>query len=130
MEGANIAIGGKTDASQNYIEPTVLVDCQPRDAAMQNEVRIVFVLVHVQRRTCTCSVVLWPVLFVPVPVRSHDSATSDFRYALVVHRCVPAVHRCMRLELRTRCGGSLICQCRNSIVAVMSSAAYAPAPPC
>ena len=47
MEGANIAIGGKTDASQNYIEPTVLVDCQPRDAAMQNEVRIVFVLVHV-----------------------------------------------------------------------------------
>ena len=38
MEGANIAIGGHTDATQNYIEPTVLADCKPSDAAMQNEV--------------------------------------------------------------------------------------------
>ena len=39
MKGATVAIGGKMNKSEKFIEPTVLVDCKPDDPAMQNEVR-------------------------------------------------------------------------------------------
>ncbi|KAK4874754.1 hypothetical protein RN001_014114 [Aquatica leii] len=34
----NIAIGGKTDANQRFIEPTILVDVNPNDPVMQEEI--------------------------------------------------------------------------------------------
>ncbi|XP_076453251.1 aldehyde dehydrogenase family 3 member B1-like isoform X2 [Babylonia areolata] len=38
MEGASVAVGGEVDEGERYIAPTVLRDCQPTDAVMQEEV--------------------------------------------------------------------------------------------
>lgn len=38
MKGANVAIGGNTDADDRYIQPTVLVDVKATDAIMQDEI--------------------------------------------------------------------------------------------
>lgn len=38
MKGANVAIGGDTDADDRYIQPTVLIDVKPTDLIMQEEI--------------------------------------------------------------------------------------------
>lgn len=38
MNNGTIAIGGKTDPIERFIEPTVLVDVEPTDAVMQEEI--------------------------------------------------------------------------------------------
>lgn len=38
LEKANIAIGGKSDASDKFIEPTILTDVKPNDPVMQEEI--------------------------------------------------------------------------------------------
>lgn len=38
LKGANIAVGGNTDATERYIEPTIVVDCKPTDPIMQEEI--------------------------------------------------------------------------------------------
>lgn len=38
MKGANVAVGGATDASELYIEPTVLIDVKPNDDIMLEEI--------------------------------------------------------------------------------------------
>ena len=39
MSSGRVAIGGSTDEKDNYIEPTVLVDCKPGDPVLTDEVR-------------------------------------------------------------------------------------------
>ena len=38
MGSGKVAIGGKTDADDLWIEPTVLVDVKPTDPVMQEEI--------------------------------------------------------------------------------------------
>ncbi|XP_055537735.1 aldehyde dehydrogenase, dimeric NADP-preferring isoform X3 [Wyeomyia smithii] len=38
IKGANVAIGGETDSQEKYIAPTILVDVNPNDAVMQEEI--------------------------------------------------------------------------------------------
>ena len=38
MSSGRVVIGGKVDEKDNYIEPTVMVDCKPDDPAMTEEV--------------------------------------------------------------------------------------------
>lgn len=38
LEGAKVAVGGRTDASDRFIEPTILIDVKPTDAVMQEEI--------------------------------------------------------------------------------------------
>lgn len=38
LQNANIAIGGKTDTSDKFIEPTILTDVKPNDPVMQEEI--------------------------------------------------------------------------------------------
>lgn len=38
MQSGTVAVGGKTDAEDRYIEPTVLVDVKPTDPVMQEEI--------------------------------------------------------------------------------------------
>ncbi|ELU17311.1 hypothetical protein CAPTEDRAFT_149199 [Capitella teleta] len=38
LNGANIAVGGKTDEKDKFIEPTILVDVKPTDSCMQDEI--------------------------------------------------------------------------------------------
>lgn len=38
LKGANIAVGGKTDEADKFIEPTVVIDAKPTDPVMQDEV--------------------------------------------------------------------------------------------
>lgn len=38
LDNANIAVGGKTDAEDRYIEPTILKDVEPSDPVMQEEI--------------------------------------------------------------------------------------------
>lgn len=38
MRSGTIAIGGKTDANELYIEPTIFVDVKPTDPVMQDEI--------------------------------------------------------------------------------------------
>lgn len=38
LGGGKVAIGGKTDADDLWIEPTVLVDVKPTDPVMQEEI--------------------------------------------------------------------------------------------
>lgn len=38
LKSGNIALGGKVDAEENYIEPTILVDVNPNDPVMQDEI--------------------------------------------------------------------------------------------
>ena len=38
MRSGTVAIGGKTDANEKYIEPTILVDVKPTDPVMQDEI--------------------------------------------------------------------------------------------
>lgn len=38
LKGADIAYGGKSNADERYIEPTILVNVKPTDAVMQEEI--------------------------------------------------------------------------------------------
>lgn len=38
MKGANVAVGGATDANELYIGPTILIDVKATDAIMQEEI--------------------------------------------------------------------------------------------
>lgn len=38
MNNGTIAIGGRTDSVDKFIEPTILVDVKPTDAVMQEEI--------------------------------------------------------------------------------------------
>lgn len=38
LRSGTIAVGGKTDANEKYIEPTILVDVKPTDPVMQDEI--------------------------------------------------------------------------------------------
>lgn len=38
LDNANIAVGGKTDPADKFIEPTILVDVKPTDLVMQEEI--------------------------------------------------------------------------------------------
>ncbi|XP_066140654.1 aldehyde dehydrogenase, dimeric NADP-preferring-like [Euwallacea fornicatus] len=38
LEGKKVAMGGQTDSTQNFIEPTILVDVKPDDDVMQEEI--------------------------------------------------------------------------------------------
>lgn len=38
LKGADIALGGSTNADDKYIEPTILVNVKPEDAVMQDEI--------------------------------------------------------------------------------------------
>ncbi|XP_063242268.1 aldehyde dehydrogenase, dimeric NADP-preferring isoform X3 [Bacillus rossius redtenbacheri] len=38
MKGANVAVGGETDAADRFIAPTILVDVKPTDPIMQEEI--------------------------------------------------------------------------------------------
>ncbi|XP_055624377.1 aldehyde dehydrogenase family 3 member A2-like isoform X2 [Toxorhynchites rutilus septentrionalis] len=38
IEGANVAIGGDIDSEEKYISPTILIDVEPEDAIMQDEI--------------------------------------------------------------------------------------------
>lgn len=38
IKGANVAIGGETDSQEKYIAPTILVDVNPDDPVMQDEI--------------------------------------------------------------------------------------------
>lgn len=38
MKGSEVAIGGECDATERYIELTVLVDVKPSDPIMQEEI--------------------------------------------------------------------------------------------
>lgn len=38
MKDGNVAVGGKTDANDKYIEPTILVDVKPTDPVMKEEI--------------------------------------------------------------------------------------------
>lgn len=38
MKGANIAVGGETNAEERYIQPTILVDVRATDPIMQEEI--------------------------------------------------------------------------------------------
>jgi len=38
LKSGTVAVGGKTDANDKYIEPTILVDVKPTDAVMQDEI--------------------------------------------------------------------------------------------
>ncbi|XP_030238983.1 aldehyde dehydrogenase family 3 member B1 isoform X2 [Drosophila navojoa] len=38
MKGGRIAVGGKFDASERFIEPTILVDVKPNDPVMEEEI--------------------------------------------------------------------------------------------
>lgn len=38
IKGANVAIGGETDSEEKYIAPTILVDVNPDDPVMQDEI--------------------------------------------------------------------------------------------
>lgn len=38
LKGADIALGGLTNADDKYIEPTILVNVKPEDAVMQDEI--------------------------------------------------------------------------------------------
>lgn len=38
MKGANIAIGGESNAEERYIQPTILVDVRASDPIMQEEI--------------------------------------------------------------------------------------------
>lgn len=38
LKGADIALGGFTNADDKYIEPTILVNVKPEDAVMQDEI--------------------------------------------------------------------------------------------
>ncbi|XP_058465553.1 aldehyde dehydrogenase, dimeric NADP-preferring-like isoform X1 [Malaya genurostris] len=38
IKGANVAIGGETDSQEKYIAPTILVDVDPSDPVMQDEI--------------------------------------------------------------------------------------------
>lgn len=38
LKSGTVAIGGKTDADERYIEPTILVDVKPTDPVMQEEI--------------------------------------------------------------------------------------------
>lgn len=38
LKGADIAVGGKSNAEEKYIEPTILVNVKPTDPVMQEEI--------------------------------------------------------------------------------------------
>lgn len=38
LKGADIALGGSSNADDKYIEPTILVNVKPEDAVMQEEI--------------------------------------------------------------------------------------------
>lgn len=38
LKSGNVAIGGKSDVQDLYIEPTILVDVKPTDHVMQEEI--------------------------------------------------------------------------------------------
>lgn len=38
MKSGTVAIGGKTDAEERFIEPTILVDVKATDPVMQDEI--------------------------------------------------------------------------------------------
>lgn len=38
LQGANVAIGGETDANEKYIAPTIVVDAKDTDLVMQDEI--------------------------------------------------------------------------------------------
>lgn len=38
LKSGNIALGGKIDAEERFIEPTILVDVKPDDPVMQEEI--------------------------------------------------------------------------------------------
>lgn len=38
MKDGNVAVGGKTDSIDKYIEPTILVDVKPSDPVMKEEI--------------------------------------------------------------------------------------------
>lgn len=38
LKGAEIAIGGKSNAEEKYIEPTILINVKPTDPVMQDEI--------------------------------------------------------------------------------------------
>lgn len=40
LEGVNVAVGGKTDEDDKYIEPTVVIDVKGDEPCMQHEVCI------------------------------------------------------------------------------------------
>lgn len=38
LKSGTVAVGGKTDANERYIEPTLLIDVKPTDPVMQEEI--------------------------------------------------------------------------------------------
>lgn len=38
LQNVNIAIGGQTDPSENYISPTIVTDVKPTDPLMHEEI--------------------------------------------------------------------------------------------
>lgn len=38
LKGADIAVGGKSNAEEKFIEPTILVNVKPTDPVMQEEI--------------------------------------------------------------------------------------------
>lgn len=38
LKGADIAVGGKSNSDERFIEPTILVNVKPTDAVMQDEI--------------------------------------------------------------------------------------------
>lgn len=38
LKGADVAIGGKSNAEEKFIEPTILVNVKPTDPVMQEEI--------------------------------------------------------------------------------------------
>lgn len=38
MKSGTIAVGGKIDANERFIEPTILIDVKPTDPVMQDEI--------------------------------------------------------------------------------------------
>lgn len=38
LKSGNVAIGGKSDVQDLYIEPTILIDVKPTDPVMQEEI--------------------------------------------------------------------------------------------
>lgn len=38
LKGADIAIGGRSNAEERFIEPTILINVKPTDPVMQDEI--------------------------------------------------------------------------------------------
>lgn len=38
LKSGKVAVGGKTDSEEKFIEPTILVDVKPTDPVMQEEI--------------------------------------------------------------------------------------------